>query len=187
MHMHSSSYAHICEPFPRVAYTCTQVMGARVSIRSAVNINSPTMRAIKYILMEPGLTLGKVCILCGGPDWPTSVICGIIRRADPTLKDPAFTLQLLVGLTPMIFLVVPTVLASAFQLRTNDPGPYESIATVALVVCTALQFLAFIGILRIVGNVIQTKKAVLDSYPLDVEVEEFEKAQVAEVADPNPK
>ena len=125
-------------------------MGSRVSIRAAVDINSPTMRAIKYILMQPGLTVGKVCILCGGPDWPTSVICGIMRRADPTLKDPSFTLQLLLGLTPMILLIVPTVLASAFQLRTNDPGPYEAIATVALVLCTGLQFLAFIGTLRTV-------------------------------------
>jgi len=78
----------------------------------------------------------------------------------------------------MILLIVPTVLASAFQLRTNDPGPYEAIATVALVLCTGLQFLAFIGILRIVSYVLQTKQDILDSYKVDVEVQEYEKAQV---------
>ena len=39
----------------------------------------------------------------------------------------------------MIILIAPTVMAAAFQLRTADDGPYDSIATVALVSCTAIQ------------------------------------------------
>ena len=50
-----------------------------VSVRYAVGINSLQMRAIRYCLMQPGLSPAKVAILCGGPDWPTSVLCGILR------------------------------------------------------------------------------------------------------------
>ena len=43
-----------------------------------VGINSRQMRAIRYCLMQPGLNPAKIAILCGGPDWPTSVLCGIL-------------------------------------------------------------------------------------------------------------
>mmetsp|Transcript_32895 Transcript_32895/g.96848 ORF Transcript_32895/g.96848 Transcript_32895/m.96848 type:complete len:877 (-) Transcript_32895:220-2850(-) len=157
-----------------------EAMGTYVAIRSAVGINSPLMRAIKFILMQPGLTLGKVCVLCGGPDWPTSVICGILRRADPASID---TVQLLIGLLPMIALIAPTVMAAAFQLRTNDDGPYEAVATVALVTCTALQFLAFIGMTHLVSEVLahDDTRAVIEAYPEDATVSEYEKAQEAKV------
>ncbi|KAL1515752.1 hypothetical protein AB1Y20_002368 [Prymnesium parvum] len=157
-----------------------EALGSYVSIRSAVQINSELMRAIKYIVMQPGLTLSKVCILCGGPDWPTSVICGILRRSDPTSIN---TLQLLVGLTPMIFLIAPVVAAAAFQLRTADPGPYDSVATISLVSSTALQFAAFIGMTHYVSNVVAHKGDILKSYQTDEPVEAYEKAREARDAE----
>ena len=30
-------------------------------------------------LKRPGLDMGKVGILCGGPDWPTSVLTGLLK------------------------------------------------------------------------------------------------------------
>ena len=53
-------------------------LGKRVWVRSLVNVNSITMRAIRRILLTPGLSLAKVCILVGGPDWPVSVTTGIL-------------------------------------------------------------------------------------------------------------
>ncbi|KAL3895131.1 MAG: hypothetical protein SGPRY_013601, partial [Prymnesium sp.] len=155
-----------------------EAMGGSVAIRSAVQINSELMRAIKYILMRPGLSASKVCVLCGGPDWPTSVICGIMRRADP---GKIHTFQLLIGLTPMITLITPVVTAAAFQLRTADPGPYDSVATISLVLSTAIQFAAFIGMTHFVSGVVATQGETLRSYPTDVEVEAYEMAQVHKV------
>ena len=37
------------------------------------------MRSIRVVLEKPGMTLDKSMILVGGPDWPTSVACGIMR------------------------------------------------------------------------------------------------------------
>ena len=51
----------------------------RVAVRRLVGMNSMTLRAIRYNLSQKGLTPAKVAILCGGPDWPTSVLCGILR------------------------------------------------------------------------------------------------------------
>eukprot|EP01048_Picozoa_sp_COSAG05_P029920 COSAG05_NODE_10106_length_582_cov_25.541850_1_plen_67_part_10 len=53
-------------------------LGTKVGVRSAVGVNSTAVRAIKLVLSDPKcLTLGKVAILVGGPDWPTSVLTGI--------------------------------------------------------------------------------------------------------------
>ena len=37
------------------------------------------IRAIRLILSKPGMSLKKISILCGGPDWPTSVLTGILK------------------------------------------------------------------------------------------------------------
>ena len=57
----------------------------RVWILFLIGINSPTTRAIKKILMVPGLNLPKIVILCGGPDWPTSVTTGILKCSLPQM------------------------------------------------------------------------------------------------------
>ena len=50
-----------------------------VGVRRAVGVNSITIRAIKRVLTEThGMSVGKTMILVGGPDWPTSVLTGII-------------------------------------------------------------------------------------------------------------
>ena len=40
-------------------------LGDKVGVRAAIGVNSLTIRAIRRVLMEKGLSLGKVCILCG--------------------------------------------------------------------------------------------------------------------------
>lgn len=76
-----------------------------VGVRQMVSINSGMIRTMKLILMTPGISITKVAILVGGPDWPTSVLCGIMRL-------PLF--QVLLGTLPVFFLIVPTVLAGSF-------------------------------------------------------------------------
>ena len=46
-----------------------------------VGVDPPneTMTSIKAILQEDGLSMGKVMILVGGPDWPTSVLTGLLK------------------------------------------------------------------------------------------------------------
>ena len=50
-------------------------------------------------------------VLCGGPDWPTAVLCGILR---------ADLRQMLLGLSPVFLLTAPTSMAGAFQLKVGE-------------------------------------------------------------------
>jgi len=103
-------------------------MSGFVGIRQACNINSPMIRTMKLILQKPGLSITKVAILVGGPDWPTSVLCGIMRLP---------LSQVLLGTLPVFFLIVPTVMAGSFMwmagLTDADRQPrYEIASTLSM-------------------------------------------------------
>ena len=111
-------------------------------MRATVGVNSPLIQAVKFELTKPGVSLAKVCIMCGGPDWPTSVLCGILRQSDAKAGRVSAikTAELCLCLAPMVILITPTVLAAAFQLRTGTP--YAAVASVSLMVCSLVQLAA---------------------------------------------
>jgi hypothetical protein len=86
-------------------------LGKKVWVRKTVGINSLFIRALRKILSEPGMHLSKVAVLIGGPDWPTSVLTGIMGLPLPSM---------LFGSIPIIFLIIPCVLTGAFQLKSPD-------------------------------------------------------------------
>ena len=84
-----------------------ELIGARLGrivwVRAWCSINSTFMRSARCVLEEPKPpTWGKVAILCGGPDWPTSVLTGILGLS---------LTQMLVGTMPIFFLIAPCVCA----------------------------------------------------------------------------
>jgi len=91
-------------------------MGKSVKIQQLIGVDKVVTRAIEQILRAPGLTVAKVSVLVGGPDWPTSVTCGILRLNIP---------QMLLGTSPVIFVLTPCVLAGAFLARVT-PGEDSS-------------------------------------------------------------
>jgi len=44
-------------------------LGKYVSVRRTVGVNSQLVRCMKLVLSEPGMSMAKVTILTGGPDW----------------------------------------------------------------------------------------------------------------------
>ncbi|OLQ04317.1 Elongation factor G-2, chloroplastic [Symbiodinium microadriaticum] len=88
-----------------------QVLGSRQSIRRMVGIHRPFMRAIESILRRPGFNFGKCMILCGGPDWPTSVLAGIMRIS---------LIQCTIGTLPVIFSTIPLALTGSFYLKRDE-------------------------------------------------------------------
>ena len=89
-----------------------------VKVRQFVGINSTLMKAMRLVLGKNGLSVPKVAILIGGPDWPTSVLCGIMR-----LK----LLQIILGTAPIVVLISPTCLTGALlymaSLKTDTGNP----------------------------------------------------------------
>ncbi|CAK0819191.1 unnamed protein product, partial [Prorocentrum cordatum] len=110
-------------------YAMGYFLGKSVRIQALVGVDKVLTRAIMQILEQPGLSMGKVAILVGGPDWPVSVGCGIIRRA------PAAA-----GTSPVVVLVGLTVLAGAY-LGKVEPGT-ESTETLVATVLTGVATLA---------------------------------------------
>ncbi len=110
-----------------------------VKVRQFVSINSKLMKSMRIVLGEKGLSIPKVAILIGGPDWPTSVLCGIMRL------DLA---QIVLGTTPIVFLIFPTCLTGALMymtsLETNNGNPVYSwagsVTTVTASVTAIVQF-----------------------------------------------
>jgi len=99
-------------------------LGRWNSVKMAVGVHTATIRAIEKILKRPGMRVEKVCILCGGPDWPTSVLTGILKLSLP---------QMLLGTLPCFFLIAPCVLAGA-SLTDKDLKSFSPmIALVAAV------------------------------------------------------
>jgi len=91
-------------------YSLGYFMGKSVRVQALVGVDKVFTRAMEEILMKPGLSLGKVSVLVGGPDWPVSVGCGILK---------VDVLQMLVGTAPVMFVLAPSVLAGAFQARVG--------------------------------------------------------------------
>jgi hypothetical protein len=112
-------------------YALGYFLGRSVKVQALVGVDKVLTRAIMKILERPGLSIGKVAILVGGPDWPVSVGCGIIRMN---------ITQMLIGTAPVIFLVALTVLAGAY-LGKVAPGT-ESTETLVATVFTAMATLS---------------------------------------------
>mmetsp|Transcript_54167 Transcript_54167/g.156512 ORF Transcript_54167/g.156512 Transcript_54167/m.156512 type:complete len:810 (+) Transcript_54167:77-2506(+) len=107
-------------------YYIGHFLGKSVRVQKAVGGDTVPTRAVEKILKHPGMKVGKVAILVGGPDWPTSVICGILQVSVP---------QMLLGTLPVYFVsIAPQTLVGALltkELGSNDAKMWVALKTVA--------------------------------------------------------
>ena len=144
----------------------------KVWIRQAVGVNSDMVRTMRVVLSKPGLSMDKVSILVGGPDWPTSVLCGIMDLP---------LLPVLFGTLPVVFLIFPTVLAGTFMylasLRAAGSDLYSWASTAQVITFAAVAGVQ--GGSMVVGTYYLAKaqddpanQAELAKLPIDEEVKE---------------
>ena len=143
-------------------------LAGSVRVRKLVNVNSVSMRAVKRILAQPGIRVSKVAILLGGPDWPTSVITGILRLS---------RLQMQIGSLPILFLVAPTSMAGSMMLRANDGGIWPSVQSVTLAVAALVQLIALMSAMYFITDVADKHAEELAAEPADEEVLALEEAE----------
>lgn len=161
-------------------------LGNRVSVRAMCAVNTPQMRAIKVILLQKGLPLDKLAVLCGGPDWPTSVLCGIIRV-------PLH--EAMLGTAPVIVLYLMYVVVSgAIQLKIGGCEAETTVSTVVteedmsqnywqllnavmLALSAVSMGVTMFGFAYFMDKALISRKDEIDAVPIDVEVEEYEKSQ----------
>lgn len=139
-----------------------------VKVRQFVGINSRIIRSMKLVLAAPGMNISKVSILIGGPDWPTSVLAGLMRLP---------LLPILVGTIPVVVLITPTVLTGSFtymgSLRVNGSPEFPWATTVAAIFAALtgiVQFGSMIVAAFYLEKTASTRGDELDALPIDQEV-----------------
>lgn len=105
-------------------------LGKSVKIQQTVGVHKVMIKAIEKILKTKGFNVPKVAVLVGGPDWPTSVICGILRLN---------LFQVILGTTPVILVSTPCVVAGSLLVYDSEDGMWDTLASTMLLVSGAGQ------------------------------------------------
>lgn len=145
------------------------MLGSRVGVRQAVGVNSLSIRAIRMILGEKGITFNKMTILVGGPDWPTSVLTGILKQS---------YIQMILGSTPFIVTIPITVLAGGLQLRAKESPSLAAAAGTFLMLATLTQTGCALMAAIAIDEVSRERKKELDDEELDEEVLKADEVEV---------
>jgi hypothetical protein len=150
-----------------------QGMSGSLYIRKTVGVNSITIRAIRRLLRKPGLSVPKVMILIGGPDWPTSVLTGILRLS---------WLQMQIGTAPIVFLIIPMVASGAFLLKTSEGGLWGPLTDVTIAVAALSQIVAILLAMYYISDTAEKCYDELRAEPDDEEVAAAERADAEKTA-----
>jgi len=119
--------------------------GQSVKIQKFAGVDTVMVRAIEKILQRQGLDIAKVAILVGGPDWPTSVLCGILKLNIP---------QMLLGTLPVfIASVAPQTLAGSLFTKTGSV--WATVKTIATSLAAAAQAAATLTFTVMTLNLIE--------------------------------
>jgi len=100
------------------------LLGRSLAVRQMVGVHKVTIRCIESVLRQPGLSLGKVAILCGGPDWPTSVLAGLLGLS---------LFQCELGTAPIVLFITPCALSGSLYLKKGEEGALARSADLMIV------------------------------------------------------
>jgi len=147
-----------------------EFLGKSLWVRSTLGVNQPLMKAINLILQEPGLTRAKVAILVGGPDWPTSVLTGVLK-----LKAYQMQLGTLPVLIPIAFIVMTG--GSMLKMGEKPDSLWVPLSAVFMTLAAALQVGIALMAVKYTNQVAKERVAEIEAMPNDAEVEEFDASQ----------
>jgi len=146
-------------------------LGGYTGVKQLVSINSEGIRAMRVILSDKGITARKVAVLVGGPDWPVSVLCGILGLD---------LFPILIGTIPVVALIVPTVFCGSFaymgSIESNDGVdlyPWaDTMGAVASAIAAGCMFYFTISAAGAVKKTLERDKEIIDAIPIDESVRE---------------
>ena len=147
-----------------------EFLGKSLWVRSTLGVNEPLMKAIHLILQEPGLTRAKVAILVGGPDWPTSVLTGVLK-----LKAYQMQLGVLPVLIPIAFIVMTG--GSMLKMGEQPNSLWVPLSAVFMTLAAVLQVVIVLLAVKYTNQVAKERVAEIEAMTNDVEVEQFDASQ----------
>lgn len=107
-------------------------LGKSLWVRQTVGVHKAPIRCIEAVMRQPGLSLGKVAILCGAPDWPVSVLAGVLGLS---------LVQCEIGTLPIIFFVCPCALTGSFYLKRGTSDIWTRLANMMIVTSLVVNLL----------------------------------------------
>eukprot|EP00511_Aplanochytrium_stocchinoi_P012114 CAMPEP_0204878508 /NCGR_PEP_ID=MMETSP1348-20121228/48790_1 /ASSEMBLY_ACC=CAM_ASM_000700 /TAXON_ID=215587 /ORGANISM="Aplanochytrium stocchinoi, Strain GSBS06" /LENGTH=337 /DNA_ID=CAMNT_0052035507 /DNA_START=896 /DNA_END=1909 /DNA_ORIENTATION=+ len=120
---------------------------------------------MRKIMEVPGWSIPKVAVLVGGPDWPTSVLTGIMR-----LK----LRQMLLGSLPVLVTIVPVSFAGAALLKDDGEGIFSTLAPLLLSIGVVVQLTPFFIAIHYIAKAAVENEEELANEELDEEVEKYD-------------
>ena len=142
-------------------------LGNKVWVRKAIGINSDMIRVTRLVLADKGLSIAKISLLVGGPDWPTSVLCGVLKLN---------LFSILLGTMPVWALIWPTVLSGSFMylsspdISGDKAGIYGTLAAIFVTVAAIVQTGSLMVAAVYLDKEMKARKDQIDSIPIDEEV-----------------
>mmetsp|Transcript_7465 Transcript_7465/g.21165 ORF Transcript_7465/g.21165 Transcript_7465/m.21165 type:complete len:1029 (-) Transcript_7465:106-3192(-) len=108
-----------------------QLLGSRLWVRQQVGVHKVAIRCIESIMSKRGWTIGKVAILCGGPDWPVSVLAGVLGLS---------LVQCEIGTLPIIFFVAPCAMSGSLYLQVGRSDLWTRSASLMMLCAIGVNF-----------------------------------------------
>jgi len=142
-------------------------LGKFVAVRRAVGVNTVLVRSMKIVLSQRGFSLAKATILTGGPDWPTSVFCGILR---------VNICQMMISTLPVGLLILPTVLAGTYFFLADRESRYATLATIFAMVAAFVQTGSMMTAAYFLDKAAADHKEEMEKMPYDEEVRQADEA-----------
>lgn len=106
-----------------------------------------------------------MCCLVGGPDWPTSVLTGIMRLSLP---------QMLLGTLPVFFLIAPSCVAGAMLYKSDTNSLFGSLEVISVGIAVIVQSGALLGAIHYIAKMAVNQKDELKKMAPDEEVVKLE-------------
>jgi len=129
-------------------YMIGYTMGFSSKVQQLISVDKVPTRAIEKVLKMRGLNIGKVSVLVGAPDWPTSVTCGIVGVNIP---------QMLVGTLPVIVLLGPCIVAGGCMGRVSpgEDSPWNLAANASIMSAVFVNAFSMGYAIYTIGRVIE--------------------------------
>jgi len=108
------------------------LLGRSLWVRRTARVHQVGIRCIEAELRVKGWTAGKVAILCGGPDWPTSVYAGVLGLS---------VWECELGTIPIIGFVLPCALTGSLYIKKDEGQIWSSAANLMIVAAVVVNLL----------------------------------------------
>jgi len=128
-----------------------------VTVKKAFGLHGPTFRIARSILSVRGFSWKKVLVLIGMPDWPISVLCGVLDLA---------IIPVMIGTSPEMIKILPNCMSMGFLLKSREAtdmqNTFNTLYFTAFVVALLIPGSLTLGVAVLVKREIDAHKDVFD-------------------------